>query len=128
MTIILTLYLYPANQTREASFATRFISYHNSTFKIYRISQTVGSWDETLHSESLAKSQGEGSSTNIVIHGELRPYHAKLDAKAVGGPAAGALEELCWVPFHILGAPKVSAMLSKCVNLCLFVHHTDRKA
>lgn len=80
------------------------------------------------HSESLANTQGEGSSTKIVVHSELCPYHAKLDANAIGGSMAGTFEELCWVPFHILGATNVIAMLCKCVYLSLFAHHSDRNA
>lgn len=40
---------------------------------------------------------------------------------------AGTSEELCRVPFDILGAPKVGAMLGKSVHLCV-LHHGDREA
>jgi hypothetical protein len=53
-----------------------------------------------------------------MIHGELCPYLAKHDANAIEGPIVGTLEELCWVPFHVLGATKDSAILSKYVSCC----------
>jgi hypothetical protein len=90
MAIIPTLYFYPTNQTCKALFATRFITIMPSKFKFIITVPSKFKDFQTHHSKSLAKSQGEGSSTNIVIHGELRPYGTKLDAKAIGGPTAGA--------------------------------------
>ena len=71
------------------------------------------------HSESLAKSEEDGSSPSIVIYDVLSSYQTKLDANTIRRSMANASEELSRVPFHILGTPKVGAMLSKSLNICV---------
>jgi hypothetical protein len=72
-----------------------------------------------MHSESLAKSEENGSNPSVVIYNVLSSYQAKLDTNTIRRSAANPSEELGRVSFHILGTPKVGAMFSKSINICV---------
>ena len=70
-----------------------------------------------MHSESLAKSEENGSNPSVVIYDVLSSYQAKLDTNTIRRSVANTSEELGRVPFQILGTPKVGAMFSKSINI-----------